>query len=503
MKNLPSIWLALLVMAGLASCFPDRFEVAEPDDWNPAFGVPLINTSFSINDLLDDLDDGSLIQTDFGNRLTIVYQDRIEARPAFELDPLPTIPVPIAEKEQIVEYQAPGDYRYEIIRLKAGQFAYTVLNPFPDTVAFTLTFSNLQIDGNSLSVSATLPPANMSGASETVSTLDLTGYELILDQDIETTYTANRVSDNSPVDLPPFLTSISGMDYSYIQGYFGKFDVSLPGDSLEFAFLDNWEAGELEFLEPVISLTFYNTMGIPLELRSDTFDLHTYRNGIVALDNPMLDSGLLFAFPSIDEVGEAKPTMLRLDSDNSNIVSAISGVPYQLDYAFSAVANPYENNLITNHLTDSVKVDIDVEVEIPLYARASGFRIVDTFEVDLSDLEDLDRLGFKMVADNGFPLELGMQLQFMDGSGMVFDSLFQEGPRLVASGNLRPDGSVSTSKESILESELNGTQLEQILSRTADARIIATLESPNGGADAARLLNTYTLGVRLGILAGF
>ena len=85
---------------------------------------------------------------------------------------------------------------------------------------------------------------------------------------------------------------------------------------------------------------------------------------------------------------------------------------------------------------------------------------------------------------------------------MVFDSLFQEGPRLVASGNLRPDGTVSTSKESILESDLSGTQLEQILRRTTDARIIATLESPNEGADAARMLNTYILGIRLGILAG-
>lgn len=503
MRKLHTLGLGLLLVAGLSACFPDRFEVAEPENWNPAFGVPLINTSFTINDLLDDLDDGSLIQTDMANRLTVVYQDHIVVRPDFEIDPLPTIPVSIVNKEQTVEYQSSGGNRYEIIRLKAGQFQYTVLNPFAEPVIFTLTFSNLRLDGASLSVGATLPPAGTDGASETTDTLDLTAYELILGEDIETTYTANLSSDNAPVDLPPFLITISGMEYTYIQGYFGKFDVSLPGDSLEFAFLDNWEAGELEFLEPSISLTFHNTMGVPMALRSDTFDLRTYRNGIVALDNPMLTNGLPFAFPTIDEVGEPKPTSLRLDSENSNIVPAISGVPYQLDYAFSAVANPDENNLITNHLTDSLRVDIDIEVDIPLFARAKGFRIVDTFEIDLADLEDLDRLGFKLVADNGFPLEVGMQLQFMDKIGVVFDSLFQDGPRLVDSGNLRPDGSVSTSKETTLTSELNGGQLEQILSRASDARVIATLESPNGGSEGARMLDTYTLGVRLGILAGF
>jgi hypothetical protein len=312
------------------------------------------------------------------------------------------------------------------------------------------------------------------------------------------------VSDNSLVDLPPFLTTISEMQYSYIQGYFGKFDVNiLSGDSLQFGLLDNWESGELEFLEPVISFTFFNTMGVPMSLRAETFDLYTFRNGVVSLDNPMLNDGVPFAFPSVSEVGEAKPTLIQLNVDNSNIVSAIAGVPYQMDYAFSAVANPDENPLITNHLTDDIKVDIDLEVEIPLYARAKGFRIVDTFEVDFTDLEDLDRLGFKMVAENGFPLELGMQLQFIDESGMVIDSLFAEGARLVESGNLRPDGSVSTSRASILESELSGSQLEQILKRTTDVRVAATLESPESGAEPARMLDTYTLGLRLGILAGY
>lgn len=503
MKNQPSIWLASIALLVISSCFPDRFEVAEPENWNPAFGVPLINTSFSINDLLEDLDDGSLIQTDIANRLTVVYTDRIEVAPEFDIGPLPTIPIPIMQKEQTVEYQAPGTKRYEIIRLKAGQFQYTVFNSFPEEVAFSLSFLNLRLDGDSLTLAATLPPADMNGPSETTGTIDLTAYELTLNEDIETVYTANLISDNSPVDLPPFLTTISEIDYTYIQGYFGKFDVSLPGDSLEFAFLDNWDAGELEFLEPVINLTFYNTMGIPLELQSDTFDLLTYKNGTVALDNPLLNGGLLFAFPSIDEVGVAKPTLLSLNAENSNIVPAISGVPYQLNYAFSAVANPNENNLLTNHLTDSVKVDIDVEVEIPLFARAKGFRIVDTFEIDFADLEDLERLGFKMIAENGFPLEVGMQLQFMNEAGVVFDSLFQSGPRLVVSGNLRPDGSVSASQTTTLESELNGDQLQQILRNTTEGRIIATLESPNSGAEAARMLDTYTLGVRLGILAGF
>ena len=503
MNNIPSTWLAAIILMVATGCFPENFDVAEPEDWNPAFGVPLINTSFSINDLLDDLDDGSLIQTDIANRLTVVYQDRIEVDPEFEIEPIPNIPIPIVDKEQTVQYQAPDDYQYEIIRLKAGVFQYTVLNPFMDSVNFSLSFANLKLGDDSLAISQLLPAADIDGPSETSGIIDISGYELLLNEDIRTVYTANLFADNTPVDLPPFLVNIGQMDYSYIQGYFGRFEVTLPGDSLEFDFLDNWEAGELEFLEPVINLTFFNTMGIPLELRSDTFELATFRNGIVALNNPMLNSGLLFAFPSIDEVGEAKSTLLSLNSENSNIVSAISGVPYQLNYAFSAIANPNENNLITNHLTDTVKVDIDIEVEIPLFARAKGFRIVDTFEVDLSDLEDLERLGFKLIADNGFPLEVGMQLQFMDEDGMVFDSLFQDGSRLVESGNRAMDGTVTSAKETTLDSELNGDQLAQIISRTVDARIIATLESPNGGTESARMLDTYTLGVRLGILAGF
>lgn len=86
-------------MVGLASCFLDWFDVVEFDDWNFVFGVLFINIFFSINDLFDDFDDGSLIQIDFGNQFIIVYQDCIEVRLVFELDLLFIIFIFIVEKE--------------------------------------------------------------------------------------------------------------------------------------------------------------------------------------------------------------------------------------------------------------------------------------------------------------------------------------------------------------------------------------------------------------------
>ena len=502
MRKLTTLGLALLLMAGLSACFPDRFEVAPPEKWDPAFGVPLLQATFSVDDLLEELNEGNLVQSGAGNRLTIVYQKRLQTVPEFEIELPPLIPITIAEKEQAVAYEQPGIPRFELIRLKSGQFQYAVLNPHPDAVEFTLIFSNLRFGGGSLTVSATLPPADGNTPSETTGAVDLSGYEAILDEDIATTYTAYQVPNNTPVELPPFLVTVDAIDYTYAQGYFGQFPIELPGDSLAFGLLDDWEEGMLEFLEPSIALTFYNTMGVPMELRADVFDLHTFQNGIVPLDNPLLNEGLLFAFPGIEEIGQAKTTTLVLNAGNSNIVDAVSGIPYQLDYALGAVANPNDNPFVTNHLTDSIRLDIDVEVEIPLYLRAEGFQIRDTFEVDLSDFEDLERLGFKMIAENGFPLELGLQLQFLDESQAVFDSLFQEGPQLIAAGEQRANGTVADSRLTTFEREMQGGQLKEVLSRTAHAKIIATLASPNGGQDAARLLDTYTLGVRLGALAG-
>lgn len=502
MRKIHTLGLGLLLLAGLSACFPDRFEVAEPEDWNPAFGVPLIQTAFSVDDLLEALDEGSLVQSDAANRLAIVYQERLQAVPEFEVELPPLIPITVTEKEQAVAYEPPDGRRFELIRLKSGRFQYTVLNPHPEAVEFTLIFSNLRLNGSSLTVSATLPAANANTPSETTGVIDLSGYEAVLDEDITTTYTAYLLPDNAPVDLPPFLVTVEAADYTYVQGYLGQFPVELPGDSLSFGLLDDWEGGMLELLEPSIKLTFYNTMGVPLELQAEMFDLHTFQNGIVPLDNPLLNEGLLFAFPDVEEAGQAKATQLVLNAGNSNIVDAVSGIPYQLNYALGALANPNDNPFVTNHLTDSVRLDVDVEVEIPLYLKARAFEIRDTFEVDLADFEDLDRLGFKMIAENGFPLEAGLQLHFLDASEAVFDSLFQEGPRLIASGAQRSDGTVSASRATTFELEMQGRQLEEVLSRTAHAKIIATLASPNEGQEAARMLDAYTLAVRLGVLAG-
>lgn len=267
----------------------------------------------------------------------------------------------------MVEYQVFGNYGYEIIWLKVGQFVYIVFNLFFELIVFIFIFLNLWLDGNSLFVVVILFFVDMNGVLEIVGMLDLIGYELILDEDIEIMYIVNCISDNSLVDFLFFLIFISGMDYSYIQGYFGKFDVSLFGDFLEFVFLDNWEVGEFEFFELVISLMFYNIMGIFLELWLDIFDLYIYWIGIVVLDNFLFNSGLLFVFFFVDEVGEVRFMMFCLDVENFNIVFVIFGVFYQLDYVFSVVANFYENNFIINYFMDFVKVGIDVEVDILLY----------------------------------------------------------------------------------------------------------------------------------------
>ena len=68
-------------------------------------------------------------------------------------------------------------------------------------------------------------------------------------------------------------------------------------------------------------------------------------------------------------------------------------------------------------LTDTSFLSVDVVVELPLYGRAQGVEFSDTFDIDLSDLDRVTNADFKLVADNGFPMDIEMQIYFYDNAG--------------------------------------------------------------------------------------
>jgi len=140
-----------------------------------------------------------------------------------------------------------------------------------------------------------------------------------------------------------------------------------------------------------------------------------------------------------------------------------------------------------------------------LYASASDFKLVDTFALSFNteEFDDARQLDFKLVVGNGFPVEVGIQLYFLDEDKMVFDSLFDNGASMLEAAELAPDGFAASKIERIEEVRFDDARVNSLLQQTAYLRVQSLVESPQQGATAARLGENDEIEIRLGVLATF
>ncbi|NBC09077.1 MAG: hypothetical protein GVY26_17950 [Bacteroidetes bacterium] len=505
MRKLSPKSTALIALALAISLTACEFDIKKPDSWSPTFGIPLINTTFGIDALIEQLDEDNLLQSEANGQLLLVYRDSLSWQPEVDLGLPDSLLLPITEKDQTLVYQAPGDKRFDRLTLAGSALGYSISNPFPEAIDFSLVFENLSLDSQPFAFDLVLPAAQGGVPSTTMGELPLNAYQLDLTGDLRIQYTAVRSSDGTTVDLPPFAIALRAIDFSYIEGYFGGLLLDIPLDTLPFEYLDSWDSGQIEFVEPELTFTFTHDIGLPLELFTNTLDVKTFQRGIVPLSHPVLNGGLLLSYPDTDEVGEPKTTLWRFHRGNSNITEAVSGIPDELYYDLSLLANLAGNDNISNHLTDSARLHIGLEAEIPLYASASDFELVDTFALSFNteEFDDARQLDFKLVVGNGFPVEVGMQLYFLDEDKMVFDSLFDNGATMLEAAELAPDGFAASKIERIEEVRFDDTRVNTLLQQTAYLRVQSLVESPQQGATAARLSENDEIEIRLGVLATF
>jgi len=503
MRKLLYTSLGLLLSAALTQCVPTDFElgeVGETEGWRPNFGLPLVNTTFTLEDLLDNLEENDILKTQADGLLTLVYQDSLEFVPEINLDLPDSILIPIAQKEQSVSYDVPGDMRVDRMTLKGSQLGYQIFNPFDEPVDFTLSLHNFTSDGNKLIISLSLPPGQPGNPSELLGSVSLNAYDLELGQDFQTSYTA-ELPDGSPVELLPFLLTIRNLDFSYIQGYLGELEVQVPLEVLDFQYLDSWDTGDLTFLGPALTFDFQHNVGVPMALRTDSLAFNTFQRGVVPMENDMLNGGFELNYPSPAEAGQLTSTLLRLDADNSNLVQAVSGIPNDLRYAFTLQGNPDGNANATNHLTDAPRLRLNIEAELPLFLRAKDLEVADTLEYSFDETVEQDlveEVEFKLITNNGFPVSVEVQAYFLDGTEQVVDSLFSEGPAGVEAAEVDAEGNVvsKTPKTQVVPFTKDG--LQAILDQTEHIRVVALAETGDQGGAAARLRETDEIDIQLG-----
>lgn len=341
--------------------------------------------------------------------------------------------------------------------------------------------------------------------------IDLSGYTFDLTRggqgfnSIETVISANIKSsglvvsfDTSNIVIAD--VNMTNIDPQFIDGYFGNQTISMDTDtqSFEIGAAEIFES--MSFADPVVTLEFHNTFGLPIEISN--LDL-TMRNGG---DEQLLNSGGLIPFAiqsgNISAPGDAVTSELTL-GDQTNIAELINLWPNEVITGFTGVVNASGNTY--NYANDASKLDVTLDLNIPLYGAIQGFNITDTIEIDSSMssiFENVTRASLRTNVDNGFPLEAVVKFYITDENYLILDSLeaIDENDVLIAAGIVNVNGDVDT--RGFRQSDLLADEDDIELLKIAGNKLLikATLNTANSGADV-KIYSNYTMDIKIGLLA--
>jgi hypothetical protein len=197
-------------------------------------------------------------------------------------------------------------------------------------------------------------------------------------------------------------------------------------------------------------------------------------------------------------VGETREMTFVFDAQNSNIEDVLGSRPIALDYKVDAIMNPDNLSDLRGFITDSSFYKIQVEVDLPLHGRASGFAVTDTFDVDFSDLDEADEVEFKMVAENGMPLGIDAQVYFFDANGVALDTLFDEKKQVVSSATVGADGVVTERVSQITYTNFDSTRFAKVLPAKKLA-LVASFSTFEQGQQSVKAFRGQEVEIRMGM----
>ncbi len=491
----------LLCIAGCKKF--DKIEGVDLGDWNPDVALSLFTTTVNVADVLEDAVENSELVTDDMNALTFVYPSDPFYLSNDELTDLIPSNKNFTMNDTLYHllYTLTNGLSMEVVDIKSGQLGAVVLNNvLTEPVNFTLTIDEYTKDG--IPFDTTIFVAN--GNIPTFKYFDATGYSLApVNDTVHFHYKTHLVSDGSEVNLGnPVLILLDSMRHTYAEGYLGQIVYPVPRDTIEIRLFDLFEEGNIYFEEPSLTISVNNSFGFPTRAKFEEFNAITDDGTVIPLGNAQLNQGIDINYPTLNQVGQFAATSFVVDQSNSNLEDMVGQPIRYIDYEFIPTANPDEDPSIIGFVTDSSAVSLDMILELPLYGKSNNFTVLDTMDFDLQDADDrISSAKFRLETENSFPVEIKVQLYFLDQNAVVIDSLntnFEES--IVAAAPIDMNGKSIGISEKRTDIEMNASRFAQIKATATNVLLKASVTTADQGQTSVRIYADNELTLKLGLL---
>lgn len=521
-------YLALVVLIIGAIAYSCDKEYLDPEGYpdlevSPVWALPIINTNVTLEDLLDKFDQNNLFPSGDDNLLYLVYRGNVFSQTAAEAFQIPnqnysqnitgiTIPAGHFNTEdsisftysQIISFNAPNGERIDSIHFDEGQIRLSPISDINFPCRMFMEFPGIKKNGTSLKMST--PDMTSPG------TIDLQGASMVLTHtggntnqfqiSYKITIYKGSQNNNSPYTAG-FNLDFLNTGFSELFGYLGQPTFDILSDTIDIGIFRNNTEGAFEIAEPRIKVISTNSFGIPVEINFTEFIVDEGKNPpftqiVNGYPNPWA-----IASPSLIQIGQDAVTEFDMDKNNSNIEDVLNVHPTRMIYDIWGQGNP-SGTVTHNFVQKDSRFDVDVEVELPVYGRASGFVIQDTLDFSLKNtVEQLEWAEFNIFISNGFPVNASVQAYFVDSLDVKIDSLFTTAEQMnVIPGALtgpEPEVRVLAPETKNTIVRIENERVENLIGKAAKIILRARLQTSHDGEKLVKFYADYAMGFRLGI----
>jgi len=517
MRKLTQLSVAIcFLLIFLVGCYSELNNLKFPEkiEWSPELALPLVNSSFTLADLIAEADSSIEYEETDGVMVILLEDDSLfssSARDFYSLSDknFPTLPLVLTTGE-INDFNTNGqvtvnrqaeiayDSNLDSVQIESGQINLNLEENFPADGDLDLSVSaanvnllNYQYNWSYDGVNQITTDAD-SDQFEEVTFVIASNSPTMLVVDYSLTLTkANNT------DLVAFENTID-LDLSFVntefKGLYGDLstqDISTERNTIKTDFLndiDDLEDVEYYFERPRFSVTYINSMGLPVLF--DVVDFTYYKNGNTNQIN--INSSVELAPGSFNTPSESS---LNLDEQ---FKSVINDRPDSVTLAVDGIIDP--NDTPDNFVTSESNIQVGYRLELPLELTLSGLNIEESFGVDDLEPGNMRYAILNFETANELPFDVSLKAVALSEDSTELKTLFED--ELLTAGSLQNP----STKQSFLtledDPQTDANELN-FLNETARIAIVASLATTNSGNEVVQISSQAEIQFSLSIQAQY
>lgn len=491
--------IKILGLTGLlfSSC---TFSDLELDQEQATWALPLVAGEIDASDLLNQSLTFGEIRVANDGLISIHYSGDLLQKTKREIFfPIPgNLPIPMVDTFSSVTLPVVNNMIVHRAILANGNYWFSYSHQQSQPVNLSMWVPEMTINGQILSHQLTIPYGGQSPTFGSTAHFPLDNILMVPVNNKISLHYRSTTLDNQPINMTSMFFFYDQIDFKYIEGFIGQNVYDLKKDSIEFDLYKSFAQGGLYFDDPQITMTVSNSFGFPVKALVNVFEVQTAGGTTLNFTSSILDAGMLFNYPKLQEQGQSKTTSFVFNSGNSNVREIFNAQARRIVYDIDALSNPFLIPDSTFFIAEQSGFTINVTVDLPLKGKVSDYPAERTFEINAENLKDLKEGVLRVETDNGLPLTARAQIYLYNGSGSLLDSVFAVPQDIFKSAKTNAQGIVTSNTLNTLDIPVPENKI-QAWSNTKSLRILLHFNSP-ADQNVVQISNTNKMKFRMGFI---